>query len=173
MAIRNKGIVIIKWERSSVGDIGGQFPGGEMDTSNPIRNGRLATGLRVIFIEAAIHPHFATPSSSFERVISSRIPFPPQSLTGERLLLPLLDRCCDTLFLPSLLFSAGRALPPSRSGAKILDKTERKMRPSISSLRERFLRGLKMTLRLPRNSREAREKVELDRVWRGFVDRWH
>ena len=53
----------IKWERrSSAGDIGGQFPGGEMDTSNPIRNGRLATGLRVIFIEAAIHPHFATPS---------------------------------------------------------------------------------------------------------------
>lgn len=33
------------------------------------------------------------------------------------------------------------------------------MRPSISSLRERFLRGLKMTLRLPRNSREAREKI--------------
>lgn len=62
VAIRNKGIVIIKWERSSVGDIGGQFPGGEMDTSNPIR---LATGLRVIFIEAAIHPHFATPSVVF------------------------------------------------------------------------------------------------------------
>lgn len=63
VAIRNKGIVIIKWERrSSARDIGGQFPGGEMDTSNPIRNGRLATGLRVIFIEAAIHPHFATPS---------------------------------------------------------------------------------------------------------------
>lgn len=65
VAIRNKEIVIIKWERSSVGDIGGQFPGGEMDTSNPIRNGRLATGLRVIFIEAAIHPHFATPSVVF------------------------------------------------------------------------------------------------------------
>lgn len=109
VAIRNKGIVIIKWERSSVGDIGGQFPGGEMDTSNPIRNGRLATGLRVIFIEAAIHPHFATPSSSFERVISSRIPFPPQSLTGERPgFFSLSSTVVATLFF-SLLFSSLQA----------------------------------------------------------------
>lgn len=81
------------------------------------------------------------PPSSFERVISSsRIPFVlPNPWTARLLpsLQPLLrhsSRSSSRSSASSLSFSPFFfAFPLSRCGAKILDKTERKMRPSISS----------------------------------------